>query len=89
MVDFSINKEILRFFLNHQRRRRLPTPSLPFTTTMPNAATKSATELLEEARRLDAIIRTALGPGGDVNATMARMESHLVRHSTLLTNDIV
>lgn len=54
---------------------------------------ESATELSAAARRLDDNIRAALGPGGDVNASMNRLSGFLVsnytrKHERKATNNI-
>lgn len=42
----------------------------------------SATELLEEARRLDVLIRAAMVPDGDIRGTVERLGKQLVSDNT-------
>lgn len=55
-------------------------------SNMPSPSTtlsQSATEVLEQARGIDAMIRTGLGTGGDIIATVKGLGRNLVSNNSI------
>lgn len=75
-------------FFDQQKNFKLhsqpPTTPLPANNMSTPSTKKSQTaeQILVDAARLDLVIRAALGPGGDIQATMAKMSSNLVSQTT-------